>query len=52
MLKDTDEYFNSGIRAAVKAGDIDKALKLMNEAEQLGSTTARETFIRSVKGKG
>ncbi|AJR01693.1 Maltose operon periplasmic protein MalM [Enterobacteriaceae bacterium bta3-1] len=52
MLKDTDEYFNSGIRAAVKGGDIDKALKLMNEAEQLGSTTARETFIRSVKGKG
>lgn len=52
MLKDTDEYFNKGIRDAVKGGDIDKALKLMNEAEQLGSTTARETFIHSVKGKG
>lgn len=52
MLNDTESYFNNGIRQAVKAGDIDKALKLMNEAEKLGSTTARETFIGSVKGKG
>ncbi|MCS3406854.1 maltose operon protein MalM [Serratia sp. AKBS12] len=52
MLNDTESYFNNGIRQAVKAGDIDKALKLMNEAERLGSSTARETFISSVKGKG
>ncbi|RLM14846.1 maltose regulon protein MalM [Gibbsiella quercinecans] len=52
MLNDTEAYFNNGIKQAVKAGDIDKALKLMNEAEKLGSTTARETFISSVKGKG
>ncbi|MFI8418399.1 maltose operon protein MalM [Serratia sp. NPDC078593] len=52
MLTDTESYFNNGIKQAVKAGDIDKALKLMNEAEKLGSTTARETFISSVKGKG
>lgn len=52
MLNDTESYFNNGIKQAVKAGDIDKALKLMNEAEKLGSTTARETFISSVKGKG
>ncbi|CAI1780319.1 maltose operon protein MalM [Serratia proteamaculans] len=52
MLNDTETYFNNGIKQAVKAGDIDKALKLMNEAEKLGSTTARETFIGSVKGKG
>lgn len=52
MLDDTEAYFNNGIKQAVKAGDIDKALKLMNEAEKLGSTTARETFIGSVKGKG
>lgn len=52
MLNDTDAYFNNGIKQAVKAGDIDKALKLMNEAEKLGSATARETFIGSVKGKG
>lgn len=52
MLNDTEKYFNDGIRKAVKAGDIDKALKLMNEAERLGSTSARATFISSVKGKG
>ena len=52
MLNDTESYFNNGIKQAVKAGDIDKALKLMNEAEKLGSTTARKTFISSVKGRG
>ncbi|MEQ4529923.1 MAG: maltose operon protein MalM [Mixta sp.] len=52
MLNDTEKYFNDGIRKAAKAGDIDKALKLMNEAERLGSTSARATFISSVKGKG
>ncbi|RWR03112.1 maltose-binding protein [[Pantoea] beijingensis] len=52
MLNDTESYFNNGIKQAVKAGDIDKALKLMNEAERLGSTSARATFISSVKGKG
>ena len=52
MLNDTEKYFNDGIRQAVKAGDIDKALKLMNEAERLGSSSARATFISSVKGKG
>ncbi|PKH22267.1 maltose operon protein MalM [Enterobacterales bacterium CwR94] len=52
MLNDTESYFNNGIKQAVKAGDIDKALKLMNEAERLGSSSARDTFISSVKGKG
>lgn len=52
MLNDTEQYFNDGIRKAVKAGDIDKALKLMNEAERLGSSSARATFISNVKGKG
>ena len=37
---------------AVAKGDIDKALKLMNEAERLGSKSARSTFIGAVKGKG
>jgi len=52
LLNDTENYFNQGIRQAVKAGDIEKALHLMNEAERLGSTSARQTFISSVKGKG
>lgn len=52
VLNETENYFNRAIKDAVKAGDVDKALKLLNEAESLGSTTARETFIGSVKGKG
>nr|WP_230514058.1 maltose operon protein MalM [Limnobaculum parvum] len=51
VLTDTETYFNQSIRAAVKQGDIDKALKLLDEAERLGSTTARETFVGSVKAK-
>lgn len=49
MLAESDEYFNGAIKKAVQAGDIDKALKLLNEAERLGSKTARKTFIDSVK---
>mgnify|MGYP001187750618 FL=1 len=52
MLDDTESYFNNGIKQAVAKGDIDKALKLMNEAERLGSKSARSTFIGAVKGKG
>ncbi|MDY0420283.1 maltose operon protein MalM [Enterobacter sp. 170198] len=52
VLNDTEEYFNNAIKQAVKRGDVDKALKLLDEAERLGSTTARSTFISSVKGKG
>ncbi|CAM7450405.1 maltose operon protein MalM [Enterobacter hormaechei] len=52
VLNDTETYFNNAIKQAVKNGDVDKALKLLDEAERLGSTTARSTFISSVKGKG
>ncbi|MDA8477277.1 maltose operon protein MalM [Citrobacter sp. Awk 4] len=52
MLNDTESYFNKAIKDAVAAGDVDKALKLLDEAERLGSTSARSTFISSVKGKG
>ncbi|WP_297196249.1 maltose operon protein MalM [uncultured Pluralibacter sp.] len=52
VLNDTETYFNRAIKQAVKEGNIDKALKLLNEAERLGSTSARSTFISSVKGKG
>ncbi|VTP62446.1 maltose regulon periplasmic protein [Leclercia adecarboxylata] len=52
MLNDTETYFNQAIKQAVAKGDVDKALKLLDEAERLGSTTARSTFISSVKGKG
>ncbi|HHC4767291.1 TPA: maltose operon protein MalM [Escherichia albertii] len=52
MLNDTESYFNTAIKNAVTKGDVDKALKLLDEAERLGSTSARSTFISSVKGKG
>ncbi|GDX07231.1 maltose operon protein MalM [Buttiauxella sp. A111] len=52
MLNDTESYFNQAIKQAVDKGDVDKALKLLDEAERLGSTSARKTFISSVKGKG
>ena len=52
MLNDTESYFNQGIKDAVAKGDVDKALKLLEEAERLGSKSARSTFISSVKGKG
>ncbi|ANG91119.1 maltose operon protein MalM [Enterobacteriaceae bacterium 155047] len=52
VLNDTETYFNNAIKQAVARGDVDKALKLLDEAERLGSTTARSTFISSVKGKG
>lgn len=49
MLDDSESYFNDAIKKAVKAGKVDKALKLLDEAERLGSKTARQTFIDSVK---
>lgn len=52
VLSDTENYFNQAIKQAVAKGDIDKALQLLNEAERLGSSSARTTFISSVKGKG
>lgn len=52
LVTDTESYFNHGIQQAVAQGNIDKALRLLDEAERLGSTSARKTFISSVKGKG
>ncbi|AOM42053.1 maltose operon protein MalM [Xenorhabdus hominickii] len=51
VLNDTEQYFNDAITKAISNGDIDKALKLLNEAERLGSPTARETFIQKIKDK-
>ncbi|WP_038260769.1 maltose operon protein MalM [Xenorhabdus cabanillasii] len=51
VLGDTEQYFNEAIKKAIRSGDIDKALKLLDEAERLGSPSARETFIKMVKNK-
>ncbi|CAM3832187.1 maltose operon protein MalM [Xenorhabdus thuongxuanensis] len=51
VLNDTERYFNDAIKKAINNGDVDKALKLLDEAERLGSPTARETFIKVIKNK-
>lgn len=47
----SEALFNDAIRRAVGAGDIDRALKLLEEAERLGSRSARPTFIEAVGGR-
>ncbi len=49
ILSGTEDYFNQGIKQSIGKGDIDGALKLLDEAERLGSKTARDTFIQNVK---
>ncbi|MBD2797399.1 maltose operon protein MalM [Xenorhabdus sp. 18] len=51
VLNDTEQYFNNAITRAISHGDIDKALKLLDEAERLGSPTAQKTFIKMIKNK-
>jgi len=48
----SEAMFNDAIRRSVEAGDIDRALKLLEEAERLGSRSARPTFIESVGARG
>ena len=54
MLTETEAFYQSQIEKAVKAGDIDKAMQLVSEAERAGSTKAKSIFIdadkRSQKG--
>jgi len=49
---ESEALFNDAIRDAVASGDIDRALKLMEDAERLGSKTARQTFIDAVNRQG
>ena len=49
MLSETEVFYQSQIEKAVKAGDIDKAMKLVNEAERAGSTKAKTVFVDAVK---
>jgi len=49
MLSETEAFYQSQIEKAVKAGDIDKAMKLVNEAERAGSSKAKQVFIDAVK---
>lgn len=49
--KTTQQYFNQAIKRALKAGDINRALNLVNEAELLGLTEPRQIFIQQLKNK-
>lgn len=48
----SEALFNDAIRRAVESGDVDRALRLLEEAERLGSRSARPTFIEAVKSGG
>lgn len=49
MLKETEQYYNEHIVAAVKAGDMKKAAAFYKEAKRLGSPTAEQTFLNSLE---
>lgn len=49
MMAETEAFYTSQIEKAVKAGDIDKAMQLVNEAERAGSTKAKSVFVDAVK---
>jgi hypothetical protein len=45
----SEAMFNDAIVRAVEVGDIDRALRLLEEAERLGSSSARPTFIEALE---
>ncbi|MGV6987691.1 MalM family protein [Testudinibacter sp. P80/BLE/0925] len=49
--KETERYFNTAIRNALKQNDIDRAMNLVNEAEKLGLSSPRKTFIDNISKK-
>ncbi|GAA5219165.1 MalM family protein [Corallincola platygyrae] len=49
MLPETEDLYNQLIEKAVANNEIDKAMKLVEEAERAGSRSARKIFIESVK---
>ncbi len=42
-------YYSNAIESALKSGDIDTALRLLDEAERLNIQEARRTFIETIK---
>ncbi|WP_427976832.1 MalM family protein [Agarivorans sp.] len=51
MLEETESFYNKLISEMVKQGEVEKALKLVEEAEYAGSRSARDAFIEAVKNK-
>jgi len=50
-LPDTQAYYLSSIKKSVEAGDIPKALSLLDEAKALGIEDAQEVFVKAVNAK-
>jgi maltose operon protein len=51
MLSETQGMYDRMIRESVANGDMDRAWRLVQEAERAGSTTARQTFLKAVEQK-
>ena len=51
MLKETQTMYDRMIQQSVGLGDMDRAWRLVQEAERAGSTTARATFVSAVENK-
>ena len=51
MLKETQGMYDRMIQESVGLGDMDRAWRLVQEAERAGSTTARATFVGAVENK-
>jgi maltose operon periplasmic protein len=51
MLPETQAIYDRMIRDSVDGGDMDRAWRLVQEAERAGSTTARATFLDAVARK-
>ncbi|OAN11142.1 hypothetical protein A3K86_19445 [Photobacterium jeanii] len=49
--EERSSYYLNSIKNAVNNGDLDKAMKLLDEAETLGIQEARPTFIKAVEAK-
>jgi hypothetical protein len=49
---ESEALFEDAIRKAVAAGDVDRALRLLEDAERLGSRAARPAFIEAVRARG
>lgn len=48
-LQETQSYYLDAIDTAINKGNIDKAMRLLDEAEKLGIKGAREQFINAIK---
>ena len=51
MMRETQTLYDRMIRESVGLGDMDRAWRLVQEAERAGSTTARPTFVSAIETK-